>query len=198
METNLLKPAPLRGIRVRLAAFLSRKFLGKVISPIPMLYARNPALLSFSMKLESISARKLSLSQTDKLLIRLAVSLQNGCSFCGDMALAQAFQKKLGREKFSALVRGDSDRSLFAASEKALLRFIDERMQGFVSASTVEDLKAHFSERQIVDIGWSIAAECYYNTLALTFDIESDGLAAASMSGPNSPDKGELAATPGP
>ncbi|MCB1170103.1 MAG: carboxymuconolactone decarboxylase family protein [Leptospiraceae bacterium] len=180
VDEPIVEPAPIKGLRARLAAFLSRKLFGRVLSPIPVLYTRNPAILSFSLKIERTFAASLSLSETEKALVRLSVSLQNGCSFCGDMALAHAFQKKLSKEKFTALVSGEVDSDSFTDSERALLHFVQNRLAGHVDSSVAGKLKEFFSPRQIVDIGWAIAAECYYNTLALTFGIESDGLVASS------------------
>lgn len=180
IDENLLEPAPIQGLRARLAAFVSRRMFGRILSPIPMLYTRNPAILSFSLKIERTFARSLSLSETEKALVRLSVSLQNGCSFCGDMALAHAFQKKLSKEKFTALVNGEVHSDSFTDSERVLLHFVKSRLAGHVDSAVAGKLKEYFSPRQIVDIGWAIAAECYYNTLALTFGIESDGLVASS------------------
>ncbi|MBU42831.1 MAG: hypothetical protein CMN76_06400 [Spirochaetaceae bacterium] len=179
MEEPLLSPAPLKSWKSRLAAFFSKRMFGLVISPISILYTRNPALLFFSLKLESTFNGKLKISEREKLFIRLLVSMQNGCSFCGDMALAHAFQKKVGRDSFVALVNGDYECHEFNDAEKALIGFVNQRMQGFVNRDRVQELRTYYSERQIVDIGWAIAAECYYNTLALTFSIESNGLVAA-------------------
>ncbi len=183
MEKPLLAPAPLKNWKAKLAAFLSKKMFGRVLSPIPILYSRNPAILSFALKIESTFARKLKLSEQDRTMVRLLVSLENGCSFCGDMALADAFKKKLDRQRFTALVNGNEQSAKFSESEKALIRFVRNRMEGHVSAAVIDELRRYFDERQIADIGWCIAAETYYNTLALTFSIESDGLVASSASG---------------
>lgn len=180
MEIPLLDPIQPRNWKARMASFFSKRMFGRVLSPIPILYSRNPAILSFALKIESTFARKISLSDTEKIMIRLLVSMQNGCSFCGDMALAQAFQKKLSRARFGALVSGQYDREDFSESEKALVRFVQDRMNGHVSEAVIQKLQSNFTQRQIADIGWCIAAETYYNTLALTFSIESDGLVASS------------------
>ncbi|MBI39534.1 MAG: hypothetical protein CMF59_08040 [Leptospiraceae bacterium] len=182
MEKPLLGPTALKNWKARLAAFFSKKMFGRVLSPIPILYARNPAILSFALKIESTFGRKLKLGDQEKIMVRLLVSMENGCSFCGDMALAQAFQKKLSRQRFIALVNGTEDSADFSEAEKTLIRFVKRRMEGHVSASLIDEMRSHFSERQIADIGWCIAAETYYNTLALTFSIESDGLVASSAS----------------
>jgi AhpD family alkylhydroperoxidase len=181
MEGRLLEPRPLKGLLLRFAAWYSRKLLGRVITPITVLYTRNSALLFFSQKIERIFNSKIRLSETEKLLIKLAVSLQNGCSFCGDIALAKAFQQKLSREKFSDLVMGNTTGGSFTNREEVLLRFVRERMEGALQTDTIGDLKVQFSEEEIVDIGWAIAAECYYNQLSITFGIESDGLALAAQ-----------------
>ena len=80
-------------------------------------------------------------------------------------------------------MNGNEQSAKFSESEKALIRFVRNRMEGHVSAAVIDELRRYFDERQIADIGWCIAAETYYNTLALTFSIESDGLVASSASG---------------
>ena len=181
MASALLEPLAPATLKMRIAAWISRKMFGKVISPLPLLYTRNDALMGFSLKIERILSRRIRLSESEKLLIKLGVSLQNGCSFCGDMALAQAFQKKLSRQKFLDLVNGKFDGPEFSERESLILAFIEHRMKGSVGDDLIHSMKATFTDTELVDIGWCIAAECYYNHLSLTFSIESDRLALAAQ-----------------
>lgn len=122
----------------------------------------------------------LSLEPTLSLLIQTYVSMQNGCSFCHDLAQASAVQKRLGRPKFVALTNFRDD-PVFTERERAALSLTAEVTRTKrVSEKTFTEAQRHFSELELVEIVWLNAAEGYFNTLALPFGLSSDGLRVAA------------------
>ena len=76
-------------IKLKLAYWFTKKKLGKVITPVKVVQARMPETLSLSQKLMSIED---NLSLSDELIfyIKSFVATLNGCSFCIDIAKADA------------------------------------------------------------------------------------------------------------
>lgn len=71
---------------------------------------------------------------------------------------------------------------LFSDRERAALAYVEEATRHKrVSDATFEELRKHFSEREIVEITWLNALENYYNLLNVTLEIESDGFCAIAQ-----------------
>jgi AhpD family alkylhydroperoxidase len=137
------------------------------------------------MKIAKFEEKQNTLTPGLRLLIKIAAATENGCTFCQDIALAQAVKGKLGTEKFVALVNGDREKqSAFTEKERAVLNVIrqyaDERK---VSDANFAALKRHFSEEQIVEILALNAFEQFYNALTIPLEIESDGLQKLAEAG---------------
>ncbi|MFQ6007111.1 MAG: carboxymuconolactone decarboxylase family protein [Woeseia sp.] len=172
-------------IMSRIAYWISRRRFGKVITPLKVVYARNPGLMWVSQQIEKTMAARLSLDESLITLIKTYISMLNGCSFCRDIALAMAVKKRLGLDKFRRLDRFQES-GAFTAREKAALSYVEEANAREVSDSTFDNLRRHFNEREIVEITWVQAAEGYYNALSVPLEIGSDdlqSLAAESAAG---------------
>ncbi len=165
-----------RGLIMRVAYWMSRRQLGAVMSPLKVLYARSPKLGRLGYRMQTVVEKGLVLDEETRLLITTHASLINGCGFCADLHLAQVVQAKLGLEKFRALEEFATSPH-FDDRERSLLAYTEEMTRHRkVADATFERLRAHWNEREIVEITWLNAVGNYYNLMAVALDIESDGL----------------------
>jgi alkylhydroperoxidase family enzyme len=167
------------GLFLKIAYWFSKKQFGKVLSPMKIIYARKPSLLKFAMKIDKFEKRETTLPPELRLLIKIAAATNNGCTFCQDIALAQAVKSQLGTEKFLALTGGAARPDIFTARERAALDVIREYgNEKKVSDAAFAELGKHFSETEIVEILALNAFEQFYNALTIPLEIESDNLKA--------------------
>lgn len=162
---------------VKIAFRLSKRWYGKVITPMKVIYARKPQLLFIANKI--INAEKsMSLDESLRLLILTQVSMLNGCGFCNDIALATVVQKKLGTEKFFALGEDATpEQKLFTDREQSVIAFVKEYAETKqVSDKTFNQLRQHFNNTEIIEIVAMNAFEHYFNAFAIPLGLESDGL----------------------
>jgi len=170
-----------RGLFMRVAYAVSRRMLGKVMMPMKVAYARVPALTRLSYSLSTTMEKKLTLAPELRLLITAQTSALNGCGFCLDLKHAMAVQEGIGLDKLQALSQYRSS-PLFSDAERAALDYTAEAtQQRHVSDATFEELRAHFDEREIVEITFVNAAENFYNLIGVPLGIESDGLCAIAL-----------------
>lgn len=159
---------------VRIGYWVSKRQLGAVMSPMKVIYARAPRLLRTTIAFLR-AERSLSLDPALKLLVVTQSSVLNGCTFCADLHLAQAVQAKLGRERFRDLQEFASSPH-FSERERAALAYTEEiTRQRKVSDATFERLRAHFDEKEIVELTWLNAVGNYFNLMAVPLELESDG-----------------------
>ncbi|NJM53414.1 MAG: carboxymuconolactone decarboxylase family protein [Blastocatellia bacterium] len=110
-----------KNLFIKIAYWFTKRQYGKVMSPLKVIYARKPELLSFAMKIAKFEEKQNSLSPELRLLIKVATATQNSCTFCQDIALAQAVKGKIGKEKFVALI--EKDETKMQISMKKSVRF---------------------------------------------------------------------------
>jgi AhpD family alkylhydroperoxidase len=171
-----------KGLLMKLAYWMSRRQMGAVISPLKVVYARSSRIARVGFGIVRTLESGLTLDRELALLVISQSSLLNGCSFCADLHLAQAVQAKLGRDKWRDLERFDTS-SHFSDRERAALAYSAEATRSrCVSDATFEGLRAHFDEREIVEITWLNAVGNYFNLLAMPLGLESDGLAEIALS----------------
>ena len=162
---------------LKLVYWISKQKIGKVITPIKVVYARIPRLL-IGVQATNSAEENLKLERSLGLLIKKYVAQLNECHFCMDIAEAVAIDNHIGMDKFDAL--DDFMTSpLYSDRERAALIYaaeVNEHKQ--VSDATFAQLKSHFTDTEIVEITWLIALENYYNFINIPLQIESDGLCA--------------------
>jgi AhpD family alkylhydroperoxidase len=163
---------------LKIAYWVSKRQFGKVLSPLKVIYSRKLPLLQFAMKIAKFEEKKNSLAPDLRLLIKIAAATENGCSFCQDIALAQAVKGKIGTEKFVALIGGDeSKRSAFTEKEQSVLAVIRQyAAERKVSNANFAELRKYFNETEIIEILALNAFEQFYNALTIPLEIESDEL----------------------
>ena len=167
-----------KGLLMRLAYWMTRRQLGKVITPMKVLYPRMPGLLKLSYELQKFEMHGLRLDPELHFMVAVLAAQINGCSFCEDIGRAVAVRRHLGLEKFNALSEYRTS-PLFSARERAALAYAEEATRHKrVADATFETLRAHYSESEIVEITWVNAVENYYNLINLPLEIGSDGLCA--------------------
>ena len=161
---------------LKIAYWVSKRQFGKILTPLKVIYSRKFSLLQFAMKIAKFEEKQNSLSPDLRLLIKIAAATENGCTFCQDIALAQAVKGKIGTAKFAALIKGEKS-DVFNEQERAVLSVIWQyAAEKKVSDTNFDDLKKHFNETQIIEILVLNAFEQFYNALTIPLEIESDGL----------------------
>jgi len=165
-------------VKARLAAWMMKRQLGKVITPARVVYNRLPAAYDVAWALLKLPS-KISLPTHLRLLVQTWPAMLNSCHFCVDIAKAQAVMAGLGLEKFEALPEWRTS-PLFSDRERAALAYVEEATRNRkVSDATFETLRKHFGEREIVEITYLNAVENFYNLVNLPLEIDaSDGLCA--------------------
>jgi alkylhydroperoxidase family enzyme len=167
-----------RQLIAKIAYWMTKRRLGKVMTPMKVVYARVPPLFRLAYEEVKIVDGKLSVDPTVNILVRTWAAMINDCSFCVDIAKAVGIQRRMTLEKFEALPAYRTS-PLFSERERAALAYVEEATRAKrVSDATFAELRRHFNEREIVEITWLNALENYYNLINLPLQIESDGLCA--------------------
>lgn len=167
-----------KGLLIRIAYWMTRRQLGKVMTPMKVLYPRMPGMLRLSYEIQKFETKGIRLEPGLHFMVATLAAQINGCGFCVDLARAMAIREHLGMEKLDALPEYRTS-PLFSDRERAALAYVEEATRHKrVSSATFEALRKHFSEREIVEITWLNAVENYYNLINLPLEIESDGYCA--------------------
>jgi len=165
----------------RIAGLMMRRQLGKVMTPAKVIYNRVPRMYNLAWQLVRLQREGLELPAELRLLVQVWVAMVNRCTFCVDIAKAMAVQEHIPLEKFHALPEWRTS-PLFSDRERAALAYAEEATRNKkVDDATFEELRKHFSERQIVELTFLNALENFYNLLNLPLGIEDDGLCAIAQ-----------------
>ena len=169
------------GLMLRIAFWMTRRQLGKVITPMKVMDPRMPGGLKLSYEIQKFEQKEIRLGPGLHFMVGTLASQINGCNFCIDIARAMAIRKHLGMEQFNALSEYRTS-PLFSDRERAALAYVEEATRRKrVSDATFENLRKHFSETEIVEITWLNAVHNYYNLINLPLEIESDDLCALAQ-----------------
>lgn len=165
----------------RIAAGMMKRQLGKVMTPARVIYNRVPRMYNVSWQILKLQREGLTLPEELKLLVMAWTAMTNRCTFCVDIAKAQAVQQHIGLQKFNALPEWRTS-PLFSDRERAALAYTEEATRNKqVSDETFAELRKHFGEREIVELTFVNALENFYNLLNLPLGIEDDGLCAIAQ-----------------
>jgi AhpD family alkylhydroperoxidase len=178
-----LPPLAPRSLWVRLFASLVARQLGKVMTPVWVIYARMPRLLWPQMLMVRLAQKGLSLDPTLVDLVQIRVSLTNGCTFCSDLHRAVALRSRRDARKLAAISRPDLAPDPAAApldalsnAERLALAFADEIARGGEpGAATYAALATAFDERKVVELVWLCSFTTYLNRMSRALGIGSDG-----------------------
>ncbi|WP_231189588.1 carboxymuconolactone decarboxylase family protein [Haladaptatus sp. DYF46] len=170
------------GFKMRFIYWMMRRKFGKVMTPLKVVTARIPRSLGLNRKFQKFHANGIRLDPELKLMVGTLTSEINGCGFCVDLAQSEVIRENLGMEKFNALTEYQTS-TLFSDREHAALAYAEEvTRQKNVSDDTFEELRTHFSDREIVELTWVNAFQNYTNLINIPLEIESDGLCAIAQS----------------
>ena len=170
-----------KGIMMRIAYWMTKRQLGKVMTPMKVVYPRMPGAVKLAYEIAKFETKGISLDSELKFLVTSLAAQINGCGFCVDIGRAMVVRERIGLEKFNALLEYKTS-PLFSDRERAALAYAEEATRcKRVSDATFETLRNHFNEREIVEITWLNAVENYYNLINLPLEIESDGLCAIAV-----------------
>ena len=127
----------------------------------------NPTALTTLLSLKKQTA---SIPKDVRALLELRISQINGCSYCIDLHAKEAVAHGVDQQRINCLsVAAES--GLFTPKEIAALS-LAEQMTRIAEVSGIETqrdaLKAHFTEEEIVDLIYIIAAMNAMNRIAIT------------------------------
>jgi|SRR5579863_2873283 len=170
-----------KGLMMRIAYWMTRRQLGKVMTPMKVVYPRVPGAMKVAYEMAKFESKGIRLEPQLKFMVTNLAAQINGCAFCLDIGRAMAIREHLGMDKFNALSEYRTS-PLFSDRERAALAYVEEATRNKrVSDATFEALRKHFNEREIIEITWLNAVENYYNLINLPLGIESDGFCAIAQ-----------------
>ena len=181
METHLPPIERPQSVMMKMVYALSRRQVGKVITPLSVFAVRMPSAFgTFYGKVSKLD-KKLKLASSTAVLIREQVATMNTCLFCMDAARYFAMKESVGNPaQFDALAQYKTS-PLFTEAERAALEYATELTRDKkVSTDTFVRLQKFYSEREICDIVWLVASEHMYNMTNVGLGIGSDGLCELS------------------
>jgi len=166
------------GLTMRIAYWMSKRQLGKVMTPLSVVYSRVPSSMKMGYGISKFTQSGMSLDPELALILQTHTAQINDCAFCVDIARAIALRGRLGVDRISALPTYETS-NLFTEQEKAALAYVEEATRSKrVSDETFNRLKRHFSDVEIAEITILNAIENYYNLINIPLEIDSDGLCA--------------------
>ena len=133
-------------------------------------YTASPEALKAIMLLEAANF-DLCVEKRLMELIKLRVSQLNDCAFCADMHATQARKNGESSRRLHSLVVWRAC-SLFTERERAALAWCDAVTmldQPSMRDALYEQLCAHFTEREVVDLTVGIATINCWNRIAVSF-----------------------------
>lgn len=118
-----------------------------------LIMARKPKLLTAFAALSATAIQEADLPSDLAPLIAFVVSRSSGCQYCQAHTHHQAAKSGISAEKLDAIWDYETS-ALFDEGERAALRVAQAAgdIPNAVTDEDFEELKAHFSESQIVDI----------------------------------------------
>ena len=178
---------------MRMAYKICERMLGRVITPMKVVYARVPAAMRIGQAINKLMDKENSLDPELVFLLKTHTAQLNHCGFCVDIAKAMAMREHMTLDKVNAL-DDYATNPLFSEAERAALDFVAEAtVDKNVSDDTFARMKDHFTDVEIAEITVINAAENFYNLVNIPLEIETDGLCALL---PNKGMKRETATTP--
>jgi AhpD family alkylhydroperoxidase len=108
-------------------------------------------------------------------VLKLRASQLNGCAYCIDMHWKDA---RAGGESEQRLYGLDAWREspYYTERERAALRWTEALtnvQDGHVSDSVYDAVRGHFSDKELADLTWAIAAINAWNRVAIAFRSEA-------------------------
>lgn len=138
-------------------------------------YKASPAAFRAILHMEE-EAKKLGIEPSLYELIKIRASQINGCAYCINMHTRDA--RKAGEtEQRLYLLSAWRETKLFSEKERAALAWteaVTEISKEGVSDSLFQEMKAHFSDEEIVNINLLVIAINAWNRMGVAFQSELD------------------------
>ncbi|MDV2117436.1 carboxymuconolactone decarboxylase family protein [Alcaligenes faecalis] len=107
-------------------------------------------------------------------LVKVRISQLNGCAFCIDVHSKHALSLGISERKL-LLLNAWKEAPLFTEQEQAALRWAEQVtfIQNLEDKQThLQELKAHFNDKEIVDLTYLIGLVNVWNRLAISMNYE--------------------------
>ncbi len=121
-----------KGFLMRIAYWMARRQLGRVITPMKVMYPRMPGVLRLSYEIQKFEMKGLRLEPELHFMVGILAAQINGCSFCVDIGRAVAIRQHLGMEKFNVL---SEYRTSPSSPIESARRWLTQRKSRVTSAS---------------------------------------------------------------
>lgn len=123
-------------------------------------FAKSPELLDFVMqKFYGAIFLGGNVAERYKQLARLRLSLAHGCRTCNQQNVPGALAAGFTQSQVDALIAGQLEP--FAPADRAVIRYAEQvaltNMDGAMSAELFQELRRHFSEADILELGVAMA-----------------------------------------
>jgi AhpD family alkylhydroperoxidase len=141
-----------------------------IMSNRPDFYTASPDVLKAMLALEG-AVNKLDIDPVLIHLVKLRASQINGCAFCVDMHVTEMRKAGENERRIATVVAWD-DTPFFTPRERAVLAWTEAltRIADTHAPDAVyEELAAHFSAKQMVDLTLAINTINSWNRLAIAF-----------------------------
>lgn len=112
-----------------------------------------------------------SIEPSLKALVDLRVSQLNGCLYCLDLHSQEARQAGVSQQKLDCLAAWD-EAAFYTERERAALLWaetVTRVAENHVPDAIYETVRPHFSEKELVDLTFVIAAMNAWNRIAISF-----------------------------
>ena len=167
-----------QGWLLKTAYRMSRRRLGKAVTPLKVVYARSPAALKVSLAISKYLQKGVRLDRELVYLIESYVARMNGCGFCVDIAQSFAMREGVDLAKVHDVDNYRLD-PRFTPRDRAALAYVEMvTRHRHADDDTFAALKEPFTDTEIGVITLINASENYYNLINAPLGIESDGLCA--------------------
>lgn len=133
------------------------------------LFKHAPALLKAQIDLSAL-AKQSSLGERLVELINLRVSQINGCGFCADMHWRELIRQGADPRHLNAVAVW-REAPFFSERERAALRWaelVNSQPHGDASDTEFARVREYFSEAEVVELGYAVAAIKSWNMMNLS------------------------------
>ena len=172
-----IKPINMRyaPLSLRIVNWLSKHMFGQRLANLQYT-AHNPRFTRAHVGMAPFFQAKTKLDPNIRTLAIHYVSELNQCAWCIDFGHAKAEKRNLDLEKFSA-VHNYADDPRFSPAERAALSYAEATTKTGIPVTDehINELKKHFSDREIVELVVAVAAISFDNRINISLDIESQG-----------------------
>lgn len=137
-------------------------------------FAKSPELLDFVMqKFYGTVFFGGQVAQRYKQLVRLRLSLAHGCRTCNKQNVPGTLAAGFSQAQVDALADGRLEP--FTAAERAVIRYAEQvaltNMDGAMSPELFRELRQHFSEADILELGTAMAVICGMAKLSFVLNL---------------------------